>query len=203
MQIKHERKASQRAVAPIIATLLMVAISVVGGILIFVFAQDFFTSSNVSGPSIDSLQLFGYDASDAVSLTTHAATTLTSAGGLVNQKLDDGEAFALYIRNTGANPIIIEEVKVFGTTHTFDTGTTISGTVPANNKWLATKGNASAATTATGHQVINAGEELTMVIGYDEDTNGEIKVGRQIPVVIKTGNGAVFTKQIQNGVRLG
>jgi FlaG/FlaF family flagellin (archaellin) len=196
-------KASQRAVAPIIATLLMVAISVVGGILIFVFAQDFFTSSSVTSPSIDSLQLFGYDASDAVSLTTHAATTLTSAGGAVNQKVDDGEAFAIYIRNTGANSVIIEDVKIFGTSLTFDTSTTISGTVPGNSKWVLTKGNATAPTTATGNQVINPGEELTLVIGYDEDINGEIKVGRPIPIVIKTGNAAVFTKQIENGIRIG
>ena len=201
MQKQHYTK---RAVAPIIATLLMVAISVVGGILIFVFAQDFFTTTNVSAPHIDSLQIFGYDASDAVSLTTHAATTLASAGGAVNQKLIDSEAFAVYIRNTGASPVILETVKVFGTEHTFDTSsTTISGTVPVNNKWVATKGNASAATTATGNQIINPGEELTMVIAYDTDTNGEVKIGRPIPVVIKTGNGAVFTKQVQNGVRIG
>lgn len=200
MQKQHYTK---RAVAPIIATLLMVAISVVGGILIFVFAQDFFTTSNVSAPHIDSLQIFGYDASDAVSLTTHAATTLTSAGGAVNQKLIDSEAFAVYIRNTGASPVILETVKVFGTEHTFDTGTTISATVPANNKWVATKGNATAPLTTTGDQIIDPGEELTMVIAYDTDTNGEVKIGRPIPVVIKTGNGAVFTKQVQNGVRIG
>ena len=200
MQEQHYTK---RAVAPIIATLLMVAISVVGGILIFVFAQDFFTTSSVSAPHIDSLQIFGYDASDAVALTTHAATTLTGAGGAVNQKLIDDEAFAVYIRNTGAGPVIIETVKVFGTEFTFDTSTAVSSSKPEQKKWMATKGNATAPLTATGNQVINAGEELTMVIGYDADVNGEIKIGRPIQVVIKTGNGAVFTKQVSNGVRAG
>ncbi|MGI0082773.1 MAG: archaellin/type IV pilin N-terminal domain-containing protein, partial [Nitrosopumilaceae archaeon] len=52
----------RRAVAPIIATLLMVAIAVVGGILIFVFAQGFFTDTSIQGPTIDSLEIFGYDA---------------------------------------------------------------------------------------------------------------------------------------------
>ena len=51
MKTTNEHKYSQRAVAPIIATLLMVAISVVGGILIFVFAQGFFTDTNIQTPN--------------------------------------------------------------------------------------------------------------------------------------------------------
>ena len=203
MKIFQNILKSKRAVAPIIATLLMVAISVVGGILIFVFAQDTFAESSISGPRTESLEIFGYDASDAISLTTHAATTLTSAGGAVNQKLIDGEAFSVYMRNRGANPVVIETVKVFGTEFTFDTTATISATVPGNTKWLLTKGNTTSPLTATGNTLINPGEELTMVIAYDTDTNGEVKVGRSIPVVIKTGNGMVFTKQVSNGVRAG
>ena len=39
----------RRAVAPIIATLLLVAIAVVGGSIIFVFSQGYFASAQISG----------------------------------------------------------------------------------------------------------------------------------------------------------
>jgi len=200
-------KASQRAVAPIIATLLMVAISVVGGILIFVFAQDFFTSSSVHPPSIDSLQLFGYDASDSATLLAQTGNPMT-ASAAADQKLADSDGFVIYIRNQGASPVIIETVKVFGTEFTFDTtaaGTALGTGVPADLKWVLTKGNSTtaAAQKTTGAQVIQPGEEMSLVVGYDNTINGDIKIGRTIPVVIKTGNAAVFTKQVENGIRVG
>jgi len=46
---------SRRAVAPVIATLLLVAIAVVGGSIVFVFSQGFFSSAQISGaPQIES-----------------------------------------------------------------------------------------------------------------------------------------------------
>ena len=52
-----ELKSSHKAVAPVIATLLMVAIAVVGGTIIFVFSQGFFSSSQISGsPQIEAVQ---------------------------------------------------------------------------------------------------------------------------------------------------
>jgi len=64
-----ELKSNHRAVAPVIATLLMVAIAVVGGTIIFVFAQGFFSSSQISGtPTIESIKILGYDATDATQL---------------------------------------------------------------------------------------------------------------------------------------
>ncbi|GFN40744.1 MAG: hypothetical protein YK1312THETA_50001, partial [Marine Group I thaumarchaeote] len=40
-------RTKHRAVAPVIATLLMVAIAVVGGTIIFVFSQGFFNQAQV------------------------------------------------------------------------------------------------------------------------------------------------------------
>ncbi|MEK0340135.1 MAG: archaellin/type IV pilin N-terminal domain-containing protein, partial [Nitrosopumilus sp.] len=44
LQSKYNKLTSRRAVAPVIATLLLVAIAVVGGSIVFVFAQGFFSS---------------------------------------------------------------------------------------------------------------------------------------------------------------
>ena len=62
---KRNKLTSRRAVAPVIATLLLVAIAVVGGSIVFVFSQGFFSSAQISGaPQIESLQITGYDARD-------------------------------------------------------------------------------------------------------------------------------------------
>ena len=55
----------------------------------------------------------------------------------------------------------------------------------------------------TTSPVLEAGQEATIIIVYEADTNGSIKVGRPIPIVVVTGNGATFTKQLQNGVQVG
>ena len=63
---------SRRAVAPVIATLLLVAIAVVGGSIVFVFSQGFFSSAQISGsPNIESLKITGYDATDGTTLQLH------------------------------------------------------------------------------------------------------------------------------------
>jgi len=52
----------RKAVAPIIATLLMVAITVVGGTIIFLFSQEFMTFAQISGtPTIESIRFLGFD----------------------------------------------------------------------------------------------------------------------------------------------
>ena len=68
--------------APVIATLLMVAIAVVGGMLVFVFSQDFFTATDsMTGPTIEVIRLFGYDARDHATasnaLRNHLGATCT------------------------------------------------------------------------------------------------------------------------------
>ena len=57
-KIKYDRIRSRRAVAPIIATLLMIAIAVVGGVMIYVFTQGFFGNSSIStSPSVDTITM--------------------------------------------------------------------------------------------------------------------------------------------------
>ena len=80
LQSKQNKLTSRRAVAPVIATLLLVAIAVVGGSIVFVFSQGFFSSAQISGaPQIESLQITGYDATDVDNLQLHD-------GGLVDQQ---------------------------------------------------------------------------------------------------------------------
>jgi len=208
MKTINDYKYSQRAVAPIIATLLMVAISVVGGILIFVFAQGFFTDTNIGTPNIESLEIFGYDASDVAALRTHVfdpitGTNTVTVSAAASSNLKDNDGITLFVRNKGAGPVTIDRIKVYGTDYLWDlaaTGGTASATVPVAQKFaLSSDGTVD----LTDGPVIEPGQEVTIYIRYEQDTNGLVKIGRPIPVVVVTGNGATFTKQLQNGVKFG
>lgn len=221
MKTTTEHKYSQRAVAPIIATLLMVAISVVGGILIFVFAQGFFTDTNIQTPNIESLEIFGYDARDRAALRTHifdpTATTESEAAGTATIStaptattigLRDGDAITVFVRNKGAGPVTIDTIKVFGAVYTWDVSTAATTALPATQKFaISVTGRPTATvggvTGLTPSPVIEPGQDATIIIRYEQDTNGPVKIGRPIPVVIVTGGGATFTKQVQNGVTVG
>jgi len=80
---KYElEKRNHRAVAPVIATLLMVAIAVVGGTIIFVFAQGFFSQAQISGtPTIEAVKIMGYDARDVTNLKAHTNQIMTVTAG--------------------------------------------------------------------------------------------------------------------------
>ncbi len=98
MRIKLSK---HKAVAPVIATLLMVAIAVVGGTIIFVFAQGFFSNTQVSGtPTIEALKVIGYDARDADELQAHDGVLMTDeTGGEQNGEKTADERVAVYVKN--------------------------------------------------------------------------------------------------------
>jgi len=106
--------------------------------------------------------------------------------------------------------VIIEKVKVYGTTYTLDDDAeTCSATVPTAGEFsiiteLSLTDAGATEADCTTNAVVGANEEATIIIRYESDFNNKqtIKIGRPIPIVIGTGNGGVFTKQLQNGVRL-
>lgn len=112
-------KKNRRAVAPIIATLILVAIAVVGGVMIFVFAQDFFGGESMSGPgNIDTISLGGYDLRNinGGDLAAHSGQDIPcaaclQAGDSLSELTDLG---AIYIKNNGGADVIITGVEIAG-----------------------------------------------------------------------------------------
>ena len=211
-----KRKSSKKAVAPIIATLLMVAIAVVGGILIFVFAQGFFTDTQIQGPAIDSIEIFGYDARDAgdignpkcaapTSLSSHLGTDgcITGATGAADGKLSDGDGIMIYVRNKGAGDVVIDTVRVRGEAYEADpSGAVVAGSNPANLDFcvVAPIPGTADASAACIPPIIRSGEERSIYIDYEAANEGPVKIGRPILIKIVTGNGATFPLNLQNGV---
>ena len=71
-------RSTHRAVAEVIATLLLVVIAAVGGSVILAFSQEFFSHPQISGtPTIELVKILGYDARDVTNLEAHDGQTMS------------------------------------------------------------------------------------------------------------------------------
>jgi flagellin-like protein len=196
LQSKQNKLTSRRAVAPVIATLLLVAIAVVGGSIVFVFSQGFFSSAQISGsPNIESLKIVGYDATDGPVLQIHdgLASGVNQGDPLVNDGLVAGDRVAVYLQNQSVQKVTLSEIRLAGTVYSFVSSA--AGTIDAYDAlpgagilagqagpsyMIATDSNGSPGTetAATVLQTTSAeiqpGQQATVIIQLDEN----VKVGR-------------------------
>jgi flagellin-like protein len=192
---KHSKE--RRGVAPIIATLLMVAVAVVGGILIFVFAQGFFgTTSDLSVGGTSILKVTGYDARDTTALRTHDGTSLT-VNAAADGMLDSGEdAVFIYVRNAGTQSVTISSVEVNDVSHS-----TLS-TSAWDDSPIAPSGGSFSLTTSSltpeSDAVIEGGEQMTIMVRYN---GGDLNNSRNTAVKVVTSDGGEFSIPITVGQR--
>jgi len=194
-----ELKSNHRAVAPVIATLLMVAIAVVGGTIIFVFSQGFFSSSQISGtPTIEAVKFLGYDATTAATLTAHDGNPMfTGSGGNGNQAVEQGERIAIYFTNDSVQKIVLGEIWFGGNEYGyFKTGTVglyDSGSIPQGNYTIVTA-TPDGAIDVQSPQV-EAGQTATIMLDLEND----FKIGRATQFKLVTANGAVYVNTVSIG----
>ena len=204
LHVKGFVKQSHRGIAGIIVTLILIAVAVVGGIAVFTFMQGFISETQVTGPSIDVVEIFGYDVSDSNDLIAHTGSIITDINvGSVDSVLGDSDAFALYLRNRGGGPVVIDKINVYGSVYTPATAATpclAAIPEPALTEFSVSPDGTLA---LCGQTSIAPGEEVTIWVRYATDTNGDVALGRPIPVTVVTANGLEITKQLQNGVQVG
>jgi len=205
---------SRRAVAPVIATLLLVAIAVVGGSIVFVFSQGFFSSAQISGsPNIESLKITGYDATDGAAIILHNGLDSGVVQGAIDNTLAPGERVGVYVQNNSVQKVTLSEIRFAGTVYTFVPGPT----APANQidafgglgPLAASTAGYMIATTGDGilaADVVDAisaevqpGQTVTVIMQLDEN----IKVGRDAQFKLSTSNGAVFVGTVISGQQSG
>ena len=213
---KETKLTSRRAVAPVIATLLLVAIAVVGGSIVFVFSQGFFSSAQISGaPTIESLQFTGYDATDGSVLEIHdGVASGVPQGGATNDGLLAGERIAVYLQNNSVQKVTLSEVRFAGTEYSFVAGPAAPGNVvdafgsgtglldaSTAGYMIATNSNTAAAANVldTTSAEIQPGEQVTVILQLDDN----VKVGRDAQFKIATANGAVFVGTVIAGQQTG
>jgi flagellin-like protein len=204
---------NRKAVAPIIATLLLVAIAVVGGIIVFVWASGIFGSTaGMALPTAESIQLVGYDARDIVGtatastsfagFTTAGPGTATAPGiangqtGSNNKLAAGSEYVVLKLRNTGTSEILINKVTIMGVDSTWDSD--------APNATLNHEDNEPAAGTFEVYTKLSTdiapkstpsiapGEDLRIAVKLSASLPDDIGVGRNLQMKIKTEQGATF-----------
>ena len=205
---------SRRAVAPVIATLLLVAIAVVGGSIVFVFSQGFFSSAQISGsPNIESLKITGYDATDGTAIQLHNGLDSGVVQGAVDNTLAPGERVGVYVQNNSVQKVTLSEIRFAGSVYTFVPGPL----APANQVddygllgplasvpsgyIIAIAGDGILAATvvdATSAE-IEPGQQVTIIMQLDEN----IKIGRDAQFKLSTGNGAVFVGTVIAGQQSG
>ena len=194
---------SHRGIAGIIVALVLVAIAVVGGIVVFTFMQGFNSETQVAGPTFEVIQIFGYDASDTNALTAHTGASIASINtGAPDNILDDTDAIAIYVRNSGSTTVVISEIRVYGTAYTLHTtaGICTAADLPAIGSYSISDTGLVA---RCGQTTIASGEEVTVYVRYATSTNGDIAMGRPIPVTVVTATGMEITKQLTNGAQVG
>ena len=209
---------SRRAVAPIIATLLLIAIAVVGGSIIFVFSQGFFSSAQVSGaPQIESVRITGYDSRDTASLTLHdgLGTGTGIAQGLTNNGLVKGERVAVYLQNNSVQKVTLSEIRLAGTVYSFvpipgglidaNTSILLDSAGGVGKFTIATNSNGSlgfetaASVLTTTAAELQPGQQATVILELAEN----VKTGRDAQFKLTTTNGAVFVGTVIAGQQSG
>ena len=210
----QSKMTSRRAVAPVIATLLLVAIAVVGGSIVFVFSQGFFSSAQISGsPNIESLKIVGYDATDGTTLQLHNGLPSGVIQGATDGSLAAGERIAVYIQNNSVQKVTLSEIRFAGTVYTFVPGPpfpgnaidpfggagTLSSTTAGYMIALTGDGILAATVLDTTSAEIQPGQQATLIVQLDEN----VKVGRDAQFKLTTANGAVFVGTVIAGQQSG
>jgi len=175
---------SRRAVAPVIATLLLVAIAVVGGSIVFVFSQGFFSSAQISGsPNIESIKFTGYDASDG---TIFAASNTAGNGLVVNENV------SVYMQSNSVGKLTLAEIRFGGTVYNY------TSTGPTQGSYeILTRGPGTILTATSAE--IQPGQQVSIILQLDEN----IKQGRDTQFKLTTANGAVFVGTVIAGQQSG
>ena len=193
-------RSTHRAVAPVIATLLMVAIAVVGGTIIFVFSQGFFNQAQVSGtPTIESVKILGYDARDIASLTAHDGLTMTAIASDPNaQGKNVGEYVVVYIKNDSSGQVLFSEIRLGGAVYSY----VFPGLIPDHP--IATVGTYTVMDNSTHSILDQAGvAQPGETIGILFDLSDNFPIGRDTQFKLTTTNGAVFVGTVVMGQNAG
>ena len=208
-QKQKELRTSHKAVAPIIATLLLVAIAVVGGTIIFVFAQGFFSSSQISGtPQIESVQILGYDSRSVVALQMHDGNPMVATAGDGDAQVEAGERIAIYLTNNSVQKIVLGDISFGGTKYSYVNAaagglgvytTVIPGQLRNGNFTVLTGTGVVDQLLAEGAGELKAGQTATILLDLDSD----LRVGRSSQFKLTTSNGNVFVGTVSVGQQSG
>ena len=189
-----------RAVAEVIATLLLVVIAAVGGSIILAFSQEFFSHPQISGtPTIESVKILGYDARDVTNLEAHDRQTMSVVSSDPNTLGKNvGERIIVYVRNDSVQQILFSEVRLGGEVYQYNTVDPIPVFTPGTGGTYGVLMNSTHMITDQAG-LMQPGETVGIII----DLNDNFPVGRDTQFKLTTTNGAVFVGTVVMGQNIG
>lgn len=196
----------RRGVAPVIGNILLIAIAVVGGTIIFTFSGGFVSSAQIGGfIPVEALTVDGFDARTVSTLQAHNGNNmLTDSGGNSNSFKEIDERIAIYLRSDSTNPIVISELSFAGTKYGYvqvssgTLGAYTSSDLPMGNYTILTKTSPDSLMQSES-PLIQPGQTVTIVLDLESD----IKVGRSAQINIRTTNGNAFVGTVHVGQQSG
>ncbi|MCS6767826.1 MAG: hypothetical protein NZ517_03705 [Candidatus Nitrosocaldus sp.] len=180
-EIPELRRAAKRGVSPIIATLMLVAIAVVGGVVVYTYFQNI--SSKVAPQNVvaESLQLLGYDARQVNPLLNHLG------GGITGANNSSSIAYVgMYIKNNSPQAVQISKVYVNGALYSFNSGTLAAGQFHFGSS------------VSSGTNTINPSSTDSLTLRL----TSAVSAGTNLTVVVETASGQQFKYDIVAGNRI-
>lgn len=182
MAIKARMKAddaSRRGVSPIIATMMLVAIAVVGGVIVYTYFQNIAGKTQIQASNLSSISMLGYDARQVNPVLNHLG------GGITGANNSTGITYiALYIKNNNALEAQISKVYVNGGAYNFNATLTAAGFRIVSG--------------LSGVDTINASETGTLLIKL----NSAASSGQTLNVIVETMDKQQFKFNVVAGSRI-
>jgi hypothetical protein len=185
-----------------------VAIAVVGGSMIFVFAQDYYSSTQISvSHSAEFIKIIGYDGRDVDKLNLHDGNEILANNccGVADGEKNFDERIAIYLQNNSIEPIVISEILFAGDVYSFAPATKIGewdkivpGHKPHPNEYIIVKSPKGGITYDTVQDFppkIQSGELVTLLLDLGHKTG----MSHDYQLKITTLQGNVFVSTIVIG----
>ena len=193
-------RSTHRAVAEVIATLLLVVIAAVGGSVILAFSQEFFSYPQISGtPTIELVKILGYDARDVTNLEAHDGQTMSVVSSDPNTPGKNvGERIIVYVKNDSVQQILFSEVRLGGTVYQYNT----VDPIPVFN--AGTGGNYGILNNSTHMTTDPIGiDPAGKTVGIIFELNDNFPIGRDTQFRLTTTNGGVLIGTVVMGQNAG
>jgi len=192
----------------IIVSLLLVAITIVGGSIVFFASLENLDTSQISNTiHLETITILGYDARDTSQFKVHDGGNVFEAysGGNGNGMSEQHERMSFYFWNKSNNEIYLAELRFGGTIYTYANTTALdsfgeeSGIPGGTYDIWVSRQSGNDVMLLDNTAVIKPGDSVTIVFALDKD----YKLGRDTQLKLTTTNGNVFVATIVIGMQIG
>jgi hypothetical protein len=185
-----------------VATILLVGITVVGGTTVYVWGSEIFGhASGTALPTMESIQLLGYDARDTTNLTS--LSTLDNGVSNPTSLVAGSEFMVLKVRNTTPQEITINKVIIIGKEHTWDSNAASATEAPSSSEFQVYQKLSGDPSIQKNSPSIASSEDARIAVKLSDSLPHDISLGRSVLVKIKTNNGSTFNFTVVTGTMSG